>query len=151
MTWSYSPFKIATCPKDQVRLLIGDVLENHPQIQDEEISFLLTVRATIYGAAAECCLALAAKFSRSVDVQAGTSKFAYSQLAKAYTTKAAYFNAKAAAGGSALPYAGGISISDKQQQELNTDRVPPQFNIGMDDDYLPVAPAGNESEGEGSQ
>ena len=47
----------------------------------------------------------------------------------------------------ALPgYAGGISIADKQQEELDTDRVPPQFNIGMDDNYYPIAPAGNESD-----
>jgi hypothetical protein len=45
-----------------------------------------------------------------------------------------------------MPYAGGISIADKQMQELDADRVPPGFQIGMDQNELPVAAAGNESD-----
>lgn len=150
MTWSYSISDLAASQKDQVRFLIGDTYQSDPQLQDEEIQFQLTQRSSVYGAAAECCRSLAAKFSRSVDQQSGTSKAAYSQLSKQYTVKAAEFEARAAAAGSALPYAGGISYLDKLQQEQNTDRVKPQFNIGMDDDYIPFPSAGNENEDQGS-
>ena len=146
MTWTYNAATIAGVPKDQVRLLIGDVIVGHPQLQDEEILFLITTRSSIYGAAAECCRSLQAKFSRSVDQVAGTSKIMYSQMAKAYAVKVNEFEAKAAATGAGVAYAGGISISDALVQELNQDRIPPQFNIGMDDNLIPLGPTGNEPE-----
>lgn len=145
MTWSYTIADLATSTKDQVRFLIGDTFQSDPQVQDEEINFAVSQRSSVWGAAAECCRSIAAKFARSVDVTAGSSKSSFSQMAKAYTAKALDFEAKAAMGGAGLPYAGGISIADKLQQEQNEDRVNPQFQIGMDDDFLPVSPAGNES------
>src|SRR2546425_151072 len=131
MTWSYNPSLLATNAKDAVRLLVGDVLQSDPQMQDEEISYFVTARGSLYGAAAECCRALAAKFSRSVDQQGGTFKTFYSQMAKAYTVKSLEFDNKSALFGAAMPYAGGISLTDKQTQDLNSDRVLPQFNLGM--------------------
>lgn len=145
MTWTYLTSDLATTPKDQVRLLIGDTLSTDPQLQDEEINYLLTTRTSIYGACAEACRSLATKFSRSVDQAAGTAKEAYSQMAKAYFQKAIYFDVKSAEAGAGLPYAGGISITDKSNQLQDTDRVPPQFNIGMDDNPLPIGQAGNEN------
>jgi hypothetical protein len=146
MTWSYNASTLATTPKDQVRLLIGDVVSTDEQLQDEEITFLLTQRSSIYGTAAECCRSLASKFARSVDQTAGDTKLAYSQLSKAYTAKATAFENKAALSGSGMPYAGGISVADKQNQEQDTDRVQPQFNVGMDEnETLPVGVAGNET------
>ena len=144
--WTYNVTQIATSKKDQVRLLIGDVVSSDPQMQDEEINFYLTVRATIWGAAAECCMTLASKFSRSVDQAAGQSKVAYSQMAKAYALRAANFAARAASMGSGLPYAGGISIFDIMNQLENPDRAPPAFTVGITDNWLPVAPMGGETE-----
>lgn len=151
MTWTYTPSSLASSALFQVRLLIGDTLSTDQQLQDEEIDFVLTERPNLYGAAAECCRSLAAKFSRSVDQAAGATRAAFSQLAKAYNAKAADFEAKAAAAGSALPYAGGISVADKQRQEMDPDRVQPQFDLGMDDDFLPFPSAGNETEDQGSE
>ena len=146
MAWTYDPNLISTIPLYQVRLLVGDTLSTDQQLMDEEINFQLTQRASIYGAAAECCRSLASKFSRSVDSASGSNKRAYSQMAKAYTTMAIQYDVKAALEGAGIPYAGGISISDKLNQEMNNDRVPPQFNIGMDENLLPIGPAGNETE-----
>jgi hypothetical protein len=146
VTWTYNVAQLATSPKDQVRLLIGDTLNTDQQMQDEEITYHLSQRSSSWGAAAECCRTLQARFSRSVDQTVGTNKAMYSQLSKAYGVKAAEFEAKAAAGGAGVPYAGGISVADKIAQEQNQDRVQPQFQIGMDDDFYPVGPAGNESD-----
>lgn len=143
MTWSYDIDALGTSPKDQVRLLIGDTLQSEPQLQDEEIAYLITQRSSVYGAAAECCRSLQAKFSRSVDQTTGTDKTMFSQMAKAYGIKAAEFEDKAAMAGAGLPYAGGISVADKLQQQQDRDRVEPQFQIGMEDNLLPVPPAGN--------
>lgn len=134
MTWSYNPSLLAKNAKDAVRLLIGDIINCDQQMQDEEITYFVNLRGSLYGAAAECCRALASKFSRSVDQQTGTSKIMYSQMAKAYTVKAIEFEYKSVLIGSAIPYAGGISISDKQMQDINEDRVLPVFTKGMMDE-----------------
>lgn len=149
MTWTYDPGSIAKKPKDQVRRLIGDVIQNDQQIADEEINFALTQRSSVYGAAAECCRYISSQFSRKVDVVAqaaggGALKTNYSAQAKAYLQMAIQFDGRAAMTGGGLPYAGGTSVTDKQAMEQDTDRVAPQFNIGMEDNYLPVGPIGNE-------
>jgi hypothetical protein len=148
--FTYYPTKLATTPLYQVRLIIGDVVATDPQMQDEEINWFLTMRSSVWGAAAECCATLAAKFGRSVDQAVGTAKISFSQMAKAYTGKAAFFNAKAAMMGSGLPYAGGLSAADMINALNNDDRVAPSFTIGMTDNFLPVAPAGGETEEQSS-
>jgi hypothetical protein len=143
MSWSYNPSQLAVNAKDAVRLLIGDVVSTDQQMQDEEIAYLGTVRGSIYGTAAECCRALAAKFSRSVDQQAGTSKVYFSQMAKAYSVKAIEFDVKASY--SAMPFAGSISISAKQAADMDIDRVKPVFTIGMMDNETPEISGDNET------
>lgn len=145
MSWSYSPVNLGKRGLDYIRLLIGDTFSGDQQLQDEEINMFLTTRSSPLGVAAECCRALAAKFSRTVDQKAGQSETKFSQMAKAYMQMALQFEQKAALAGAAAPYAGGISVTDMMNQELNTDRVPPVFTIGMTDNYLPVA-TGNETE-----
>lgn len=144
MVWTYRPMLIATVPLYQVRSMIGDTNSASPQMQDEEINLRLTLRASVYGAAADCCRALATAFSVAPDQTAGGQGLKNSQIAKAYMARANEYDGIAAAGGAGLPYAGGISIADKEQQEGDSDRVPPEFNIGMDDDELPVPAAGNQ-------
>lgn len=148
MVWTYDLTTIATTPKDMVRLQIGDTVPTSPLLQDEEISFFLTTRANIYGAAAECCRSLAARFSSQASTAAGDTKIQFSDIAKAYAARAVSFDVKAATAGSAMPYAGGISQSDKQNNKEDTDRTQPQFSIGMDDNFLPIAPV---DEGGGSE
>jgi len=145
MSWSYNPAQLATNTTYQVRRLIGDVNMNTQQVQDEEIAFALTQRATIYGAAAECCSYISAQYSRDVDTVAGELRTLYSSRAKAYAARGAYFESVALTRSGALPYAGGISESDKATQEQDADRVPPSFNIGMEEADLPVGPVGNET------
>lgn len=149
MTWTYNLTTIATSPMTQVRRLIGDVIATDQQIADEEINFSLTQRSSIYGAAADSCRYIAAQYSRKADVivqspQGGALKTNYSQQAKSYLAMAAQFENASIGRGGALPYAGGISVIDKQNNEADTDRVAPQFNIGMEDNYLPEGIVGNE-------
>ncbi|WP_407146251.1 hypothetical protein [Bradyrhizobium sp. ORS 86] len=140
MTWTYDVTALATSAKDNVRLLIGDTDETDPQLQDEEIAYFLSGRPNPYGAAAECCRALAAKYARLVSQSAGDTKFVFSDMSKAYERRASDFEGQAANSGAGLPYAGGISNTDKLNQESDSDRVQPQFTLGIDDNFLPVAP-----------
>lgn len=138
MAWTYEPAKIATSTLYQVRRLIGDVIQNDPQLQDEEIAFALTQRSSIYGAAADCARMLAGQFSRRATTSVTGMNVQFSNQAIAYSKLADQFETLANARGGALPYAGGISVTDKQNQEADTDRVGGQYAIGMDDDYFPV-------------
>lgn len=132
MTWTYDPTLLSDPsqgPLMQTRLLLGDTLPTDPQMQDEELRYYLSSYSP-GGAAAAACRALAAKFSRSVDYEAGGTKVKYSQLAKQYAAKAVELEGIAAFSGGGLPYAGGISQADKVQQQLDDDRVGDWFSRG---------------------
>jgi len=147
MTWTYNPAQIGTVPFMQVRLLIGDTTLAKPLMQDEEIKFVLRLNPSIWRAAARCCRTIAGSYSRDADTIQGELKQVYSVRAKAYLALAAKYDNDAVALGGGVPYAGGISVMDKLQQEIDSDRVPPQFNIGMDDNLvIPVGPVGNETQ-----
>ncbi len=144
MTWSYATAQLATSKLMQVRFLIGDTQPSDPLVQDEEVAFALSQRTSPYGAAAILCRAISARLSREADTVDKDLRTTLSARATAYARRAADYEAQANIFGGATPYAGGVSISDKVINERNTDRVQPQFTIDMDDNYLPVAPVGNE-------
>lgn len=148
MTWTYTLSSLQTSTLFQTRFLIGDTIQADPQLQDEEVNFALATRGSIWAAAATCCLSISSQLSRKADTQQGDLRNLLSARAKAYALRAQEYEAKAVALSGAMPYAGGISIQDKNNQVLDPDRVPPNFNIGMDDDYLPVSPVGNENNSE---
>jgi hypothetical protein len=150
MSWSYSVADLATSSKDQVRRLIGDVLTTDQQLQDEEINWTLTQFANIYMAAAMCCRDIAAQFARKVDTVQGEMRTLYAQQTKNYEAKAAVLERLGLVRAS-LPYAGGISIMDKVNRQQDSDRVPPQFNLGMDDNLtVPPGSQGNQTPTPGS-
>lgn len=151
MTWSYTLAAIATTPLYQVRLMIGDTVSSKPLLQDEEISFYITQDPSVWRAASRACRAIAGNFSRDADSVQGELKQVMSVRSKQYNTLAAQYANDAVARGGGLPYAGGISVFDKIQQELNPDRVEPQFNLGMDDNLVvPVGAVGNETQTSGN-
>jgi hypothetical protein len=141
MTWTYIPSQLPKRPLDVVRLMIGDTLSTDPQLQDEEISYLISTRSSLYGAAAECCRAIAAKFSRSVDQGSGANKVWFSQMAKAYNLRAIDFEQKATKSGAALPFSGGVDAQDG-----SGDPVDPAFRRGMFDNEIPI-PSNNSTTG----
>lgn len=132
MTWSYTLANLTLMQHDAVRWFIGDTDTNYPQLQDEEINFALTLRGNAYGAAALSASALAAKYSRLVNMSADGVSSQNAQKATAYKTLAEEYARKEAIN-YAIPYAGGISISDMQTIMSNPDRVPDIFRFGMFD------------------
>jgi hypothetical protein len=144
MSWTYDFTQIEASKMMQVRYLVGDTIASDQQVQDEEIMFALTQRPSIWGAASIICQSLASRMSRQADVVDKDLRTAMSARAKAYAARAVEYDAKAKIRGGGLPYAGGLSIADKITREQNLDRVQPQFNISMDDNYLPVPPVPNE-------
>src|ERR1700730_18670600 len=112
MTWTYDISDLATSSLDQVRFVLGDTVPSDPQLQDEEINYVLAQRSSVYGAAAMCCRTLASKYSRSADQKAGDTQVWYSQIAKGYELRAIELEAAAAMSGTSVtPFAGGTSIT----------------------------------------
>jgi hypothetical protein len=106
-------------------------------MQDEEINFFLVLRSSIFGAAAECCRTLATQFATNTDFRAGDTEIKNSAVSKAFMLRAEAFDARSAM--TCVPYVGGISMADKNNNEDNPDLVNPQFALGMFDSNLPQA------------
>lgn len=128
-----------------LRSMVGDTLQSDQLLSDQIINVALNRYSTVENAAAECCRFIAARFAREVDIVQGQLKTNYSQKSKTYLTLAAKFDQLGYARGGVAAYTGGTSISDKDNNVLQTDRVPPQFNIGMFDNTLPESPVGHQT------
>lgn len=146
--WSYNPAQVGSVPLFAVRRAIGDVLASDRQMMDTEIEAALDARGgSIFYAAADCCRALGAQYLRKVDTTSpGGISTAYGAQGEKYLKMAAVLEQQGRfRGAGGMPYAGGISISDKVRVEQNTDRVQPSFVIAMMDNTLPVGQVGNEN------
>ena len=150
MSWTYNAAEIAGSQVFQVRFLLGDTNQNDQQLQDEEITFAISTRGSIFGAAAMGALSIASSFSRKADTTTGELRTLYSSQARAYAARAETYEQQATERSGGLPYCGGISIADKRNREADEDRVPPNFNRGLtDNNNQPVSPVGNETDSYG--
>lgn len=131
MTWTYSGDPSST-NRDAVRFLIGDTDNTAQLLTDEEIAFLLTQEGSSTSAAARACRSLAARFAYLIDQSVGDLSISYSQRYKQFSELAAQLESTA---GSrvGIPYAGGISQSDKDSRESDTDRLLPSSRVGIHD------------------
>lgn len=111
---------------DQVRFLVQDTDPADKRIGDAEILWIITQEPTPYYAAAAILRSLAASFARKVNTKVGDLSINYGDIAKNYRDMASEMAAKAAVMGT-VPYAGGISRTDKELVAQNTDRVRPVF------------------------
>lgn len=130
MTWSYSG-NPGLNPKDTVRFLIGDTDQCDQLLQDAEITWVLgQYNNTPMNAAIRCCETVMSKFSRLADEGVGQVKISFSQKVKAYREMRADLVRRLSTEDS-VSYAGGISVSDMQTIDANTDRVRPDFTKHM--------------------
>lgn len=140
MTWTYNPDW--QDDKDEVRFWIGDTSAEavppaaapavpQQRAQDEEINAVLTDYPDPKSAAAEICEALASKYALLADASVGDVRESFSQIAKAFEARASKLRARTAI--TASPKFGGLSKSEKQALDENTDAVQPSFRIGLGD------------------
>ena len=138
MAWSYSGDP-SNSAKDTVRFLIGDTDNRDPLLQDAEITYFLSQHNNApVNAAIRCCETIMAKFARLCDESVGQVHLSLSQKYKSFREMRDQLQQRLATG-DATPYAGGISVSDKETQTQNKDRVEPTFRKHMMEDYL-IAP-----------
>jgi len=129
MTWTYAgaPGTATTANRrDAVRLLLKDNSTARELLQDEEIKFYLTQNGNnLYRAAADAARSLASREAKSKSV----GDLSISGLGDTWLTLAADFERRADS--QATPYAGGISVADKNTYEQDTDRVVPAFSRNL--------------------
>jgi hypothetical protein len=136
MAWSYTG-NPADRDIDAVRFLVADTDEFNPQVLDEEITWALT-HGSVYRAASVIACQLASQYSVSgVDKKVGDLEISNSQLVSNYQAMCSRLKAQAGiyaltgtggTGGSGSAfYAGGISETDRDIDETDTDRSKPSF------------------------
>lgn len=149
MAWNYDPTKFndTTVSADyppatigqmtQVRFLVQDVQTARQLLQDDEIYWTLTVEANVFMAAAAVCESLVAR-AGSIRKKS-ISEFSIVYEPAFYQKLATQLRARGA--GHQVPYAGGISISDKEAQQASTDWVAPAISRGLDNNPMAPSPA----------
>ena len=138
MTWTYAGDPAANA-RDAIRFLIGDTDTTDQLLSDEEIAWVNTEASgtstgttALYDAAYRCCLTIASKLAREADKQIGDLSVSMSQRAKAYREQASSLKELSGReGGVPIPYAGGITISDKEVDEDNSDLFRSWFSSGQ--------------------
>jgi hypothetical protein len=133
MSFSYDPS--LTEDKDQVRFLVQDTNASKQLFQDEEIAWVLRTEANIYTAAAQLCDLLIAKAGSTRKKIIGDLSITYDVVF--YRSLAGNLRARGA--GHQMPYAGGISITGKQQQQGDSDATPPSVFRNLEEN--PAAPS----------
>ena len=138
MVWSYSG-NPADSALDAVRFLTGDTDTNDQLLDDEEIKWTNnqvtgsdTATTALYEVSYRCMVAIASKFSRLADQSVGDLKVDMFQKATNAREQAALLKQQALReGNTPVPYAGGISVSDKEIDQENSDIVQPYFSRGQ--------------------
>lgn len=138
MTWTYDGDPSANA-RDAIRFLIGDTDTNDQLLSDEEIAWVnseasgsSTGTTALYDASMRCCLTIASKLAREADKSIGDLSVSMSQRAKAYREQAVELKNLATREGTVpTPYAGGITISDKEIDEQNSDLFRSWFSAGQ--------------------
>jgi hypothetical protein len=118
--------------RDAVRFLLRDTTETGHLLSDEEITWLLAQRSNVYFAAAMGASTIVAKYGAEVDRTIGDLRIAGGgEKVTNYRNLAAELRRLGATG--AVPYTGGISKSDKNTADADTDWSRGSFQVGMHD------------------
>jgi hypothetical protein len=134
VSWTYT-LDPENSSRDEIRFLIGDTNEDDPQLQDEEIAYALSkFTSNAYNAAALCCRTLASKYARLADTTIDEVSVSASQKYRHYLTLAVQLEQQgesALASSLGAPYVGGVSVSNIESVEGDTDRNEPAFRTKM--------------------
>ena len=142
MAQTYEVENISTDETYQVRFLIGDTnLSTGMLLEDEEIDWLLATEANVYMAAAMAADMIVTRMNGAVVGATGpiTRKrvgqtditYANGRTSEQYGSLAGSLRARGS--NHQLPFAGGISVSDKATREIDTDRPAGRIRLGQFD------------------
>lgn len=132
MTWTYTP-TLATA-RDRVRFYCGDTVVTDQLVSDEEIAGALAMTfSSERSAAALCCENIGMRFASSANAITDDigQKVEYGERAQFFQERARLLRSQLAT--AALPFAGGLTVTDKDAQETDDDRVLPSFAKNLQD------------------
>lgn len=133
-TWTYSGNPNHSA-KDQTRFHLGDTDPSDPLLSDEEIAWGLSqYNNSPMITASRLCENIIAKFSRMADEAVGQVKINFRQKAQNMRDLQTTLRNRVAME-ECGPFAGGISVSQKQANRANTDNVRPDFTKHMMENY----------------
>lgn len=130
MAWTY--IDPSTNDRDKVRFLVGDTDNDDPLVTDEEIEWVLSTE-NVYNAAATIAESIASKYARKADKTVDDLSIKYSQIAEAFSKRAAEIRIRANKRSFSSPYLGGTSKAQKESDAVDTDLVQPFFKKGKFD------------------
>ena len=136
MTWTYSPPDgTGDTNRDKVRLLIGDTNTSDQLLSDEELCFLQTEFGSatdIYSTALAAIDVIIAELARKPDSKSvGPLSLSYaSRIANLERARKRIEVLSMKKGGAPTPYAGGISIADKEIDENDDDVTQHHVQVG---------------------
>jgi len=127
--FTYDPTKLDV-ELNELRLRIGDVDENDPLLEDEEIQHVQDTETSFYKRASECCKLICSKIARRVKTKIGSFSEDANDMYIRYRNMAEEFAQLAS---SDYPWAASISKSDKETYSYrgNDDVVRPRFEKGL--------------------
>lgn len=121
--------KPATSNRDLVRILIHDTTG---KLSDETIDYFLSSEPSVWYAAAMCCDAIAGQQAGVSGMTVGDLSITYGGTQSNYASLAKQLRMRGSR--AAVPFAGGIKITDKDTELADTDRAEHAFSVGMHDD-----------------
>ena len=127
MTFSYDETNLGV-ELNKIRLYIGDMDEDNPLLQDEEI---ISVQADVSGfkaTVAACCRLICAQLARRVDYKLSLLSEKASTLYDRYKALAERYEAM---GSVSYPWSGSIFRADKEAVEDDITLVEPLFKRGV--------------------
>lgn len=133
MSFTYSGDPDAS-DTDAVRFLIRDTAQTTHLFEDAEIKWAVSTEANIYMAAAMLCDTLIVKGGGVKIKKVGELMIQYDPS----FYKSLSGSLRARGSGHQVPYAGGISVADKQAQSSDSDWVQPSIQRNLDNN--PAAP-----------
>lgn len=135
MAWTYLGSTSTPSSGGVVRLLSGQTSSQDDELlYDSEITWTLTQFGNVYEAAALGCDILSAKYAANPEQEkVGQLGLTWGSRARTYAEKATALRALRQRVSGAGVYVGGVSVTDKQIDQNNTDVVSPAFTVGMDD------------------
>lgn len=140
MSFSFSTS--LTTALDRVRFALGDIVELGHRIEDETITAVLVRQPIETYAAAACAQAIAGTLAAKVDKSIGATSITLSQQMAHYMELAKTLRE---GGPGALPggdgsgssapevWAGGVSYTERDTLNADSDYIKPSFSVGMDD------------------
>jgi hypothetical protein len=129
-TWTYTDDP-ENVPLDAVRSAIGDTDSTNPQLSDAQIMYRLgTAADSVRGATMALLLDLAAAYAGAADTSELDLSVKLSQISAGYLRLYDKLKEEGeiTALASAVPFAGGISRTDRDNRNANPDRLRPSFD-----------------------